>query len=108
MVQATVSPLYPNRIALSLGTLIGPLTSPSLGAFTPGRDLEIYVDGLPLPIQSSSFDVQNNRYLIFAAQAFDVSGLVQVVHHMPLSPFAPALVLGGFGDGFGYDFVNTA
>ena len=87
MITAEVNTPYPSRIQLWLGTLIGPLTSTALGGFDPTRDLEVYVDGTRLRMQSGTFDSQMNRYVLFATTTFNLSGVVQVIHHMPSSPF---------------------
>jgi hypothetical protein len=83
MVQFETNLPYASRIQMTLGSLTGPLTSTTLGAFTPRRDLIFYLDGQRLPVQTSYFDVVNNRYLIFMTKTFDLQGLIQVVHHMP-------------------------
>jgi hypothetical protein len=87
MITAVVNALYPNRISLTLGAIQGPLSSSSLGAFSPIRDLEVYVDGTLLTIQSGAYDEVNNRYLTYTTTNFDINGVVQVLHHMPLAPF---------------------
>ena len=88
MITAQVNAPYQNRIQLLLGDWIGPLFQDGpLGQFDPRRDLEVYVDGLPVPVQGFSFDVINNRYLLFMAAAIDLQGAVQVIHHMPSPPF---------------------
>ena len=59
----------------------------TLGVFNPIRDLQIYVDGNLIPIQTWSFDVTNNRYLLYMNQAINLHGTIQVVHHVPSPPF---------------------
>jgi hypothetical protein len=101
------STAYPNRIVLGLGNLNGPLTSVLLGAFNPSRDLQIYVDGVKQSVQSFGFDIANNRYLIFLENNIDLTGVIQVVHHMPLAPFqAGVSQLMGFGTSFGTFFAS--
>ena len=79
---------YPNRIQLLLAPVLGPfIQNGPLGAFDPRRDLEVYVDGKLIPVQTFSFDANNNRYLLFMDQAINLQGVVQVVHHMPSPPF---------------------
>lgn len=99
------STAYPNRIAWYLEDLNGPLVSVLLGSLNPARDLQIYVDGVPQTVQSSGFDVRNNRYLIFTEKTIDMTGVIQVVHHMPLAPFAAGdSQQTGFGLSFGTSF----
>jgi hypothetical protein len=91
MVTAVTNLPYPNRIQLVLGTWIGSLIQPTSPPVefdpTNTEHLEVYVDGLPLVIESASFDPVNNRYLLFAEKAFNLQGVVQVIHHMPSPPF---------------------
>jgi hypothetical protein len=47
----------------------------------------VWVDGVLLPIQTWAFDANNNRYLIFMAQAIDLKGVIQLIHHVPSPPF---------------------
>ena len=68
-----------------------PITGP-LGNFDPRRDLDVYVDGNLVPVQASSFDAPNNRYLLNMGGAFNLNGTIQVVHHIT----SPAFV-GGVG-----------
>ena len=97
MIAAQTNAPYPNRLQLVLGDWIGPLirpTSPPV-EFDPTKDVEVYVDGVPLDITMASFDALNNRYLLFASKAFDLQGVIQVIHHMPSPPFqygAPAVL----------------
>ena len=91
MLTATTNGPYPNRIQIGLGNWIGPLiqsSSPPV-EFDPTnpKHLEVYVDGLPLPIQNASYDPVNNRYLLFAGKTFNLQGVVQLIHHMPSPPF---------------------
>jgi len=80
---------YPNRIQLVLAPLVGPFVQDGpLGAFDPRRDLQVYVDGVLQVIQTFSFDPVNNRYLLFLATAFNLQGVIQVVHHCPSPPFS--------------------
>lgn len=102
---AEVSSVYPNRIALYLEALSGPLLSTGLGWFNPGRDLQMYVNGAPLTVQSWNFDLLNNRYLIFVGSPIDPTDFVQVVHHMPAPPFMGGVASAlGFGMSFGTSF----
>ena len=96
--QVIVNAADSNRVLLLLGGLPGPLVSTALGAFNPGRDLELYIDGTANGVLSSTFDSLNNRYLIFISRAFDAdASIVQLIHHMPLPPFtAGASVVPGF------------
>lgn len=104
MIQAVANSRYPNRIELKLGTILGPLASnggsPPLGFFDPRRDIQLYVDGIRIPIINFSFDVPQNRYLLYTYQLFNVLGTVQIIHHMPEPPFvdtsSPPLVVPGF------------
>jgi hypothetical protein len=101
--QISIDPLYPTRIQMYLGNIGGPLssTNPDLGAFDPRRDLEVYMDGSLLTINSFTFDSANNRYLMFADQTINMSGVLQVIHHMPSPPFTGTLLSTGFGTSFG-------
>jgi len=87
---AMVNSPHPDRIQLLLGDLSGPLTSVLLGDFDPKRDVDIYYNGRKLTPVSSMWDAPNNRYLLFLGEllSFDpVPPVVQVIHHMPASPF---------------------
>jgi hypothetical protein len=90
MITATVSTSDPNRIYIVLGSLTGPLNSPTLGAFLPSRDCEVYIGGLSVSVNAYSFDSTNNQYALYTSRAFDPTQLVQVIHHVPSSPFAGA------------------
>lgn len=97
-IQAATNASFPNRIELYFSPYIGPLTQTGpLGTFNPTRDLEVYVDGTLFTVQSWSFDVAFNRYLLFLPQQFDLQGIVQLLHHMPSPPFFSANFLGGSG-----------
>ena len=90
MITAQTNGPYPNRIQLPLGNWIGPFVQPApgtLGDFDPRRDLEVYVDGILVPVQTFSYDSINNRYLLFLEKTIDLQGVVQVIHHMPDPPF---------------------
>lgn len=80
---------YPNRIQIVLTPLIGPFTQDGpLGQFDPRRDIEVWVDGVLTPVQTFTFDTQNNRYLLYMASAINLQGVIQVVHHVPDPPFS--------------------
>ena len=79
---------YPNRIQIVLAPFVGPFVQDGpLGTFDPRRDLEVYVDGVKLPVQTFSFDAVNNRYLLYMGQAINLQGTIQIVHHVPSPPF---------------------
>ena len=79
---------FPNRIQLFMSPFIGPLMQDGpLGYFDPRRDLEVYVDGELLTVNTFSFDSDNNRYLLYMASQFNLAGVVQLIHHMPSPPF---------------------
>jgi hypothetical protein len=88
-ITAIVNGPYPNRLQIALGGAVqGPFVQDGpLGLFNPIRDLQVYVDGALLTIQTWTFDQANNRYLLYATTAFNLQGLIQVVHHMPNPPF---------------------
>lgn len=91
---------YPTRIAVYCAPYIGPFQSAGpLGAFNPIRDLEVYVDGVKLPIQTWYFDAANNRYLLFMDQQINLQGVVQVICHMPGSAFHNGTI--GWGQSWG-------
>ena|SRR5271157_3721224 len=91
MITAMTNAPYPNRIQLILGDWVGPLTQPTSPPtpFDPtnSEHLEVYVNGVLLAIETASFDAINNRYLLFASIQFDLTGVIQLVHHMPSPPF---------------------
>jgi hypothetical protein len=87
MPTAQVNTPYPNRIQLLLDDPEGPFNSPVLGMFDPRRDLEIFVDGQQITINNFSYDAVNSRYLMYTLAPFNLQGVIQVIHHMPLPPF---------------------
>jgi hypothetical protein len=79
---------YPNRIQLVLAPFVGPFVQDGpLGDFDPRRDLEVYVDGVREVIQTFSFDATNNRYLLFMQNTINLTGTIQIIHHVPSPPF---------------------
>lgn len=87
-----VNEAYPNRIQLTLGVLPGPWEQNGpLGSFDPRRDLEVYVDGQFVPIQSYQFDSNSDSYLISLVRQINLHGVIQVVHHMPSPPFLDSI-----------------
>jgi len=71
-----------------LAPYAGPFSqSGPLGSFDPTRDLEVYVDGVPIPVQTWSFDAFANRYLLYMPQLIDLQGVIQVVYHVPSPAF---------------------
>jgi hypothetical protein len=89
--QFFTSPSAPNRVQLELGGLLGPFVQDGpLGAFDPRRDLSLFIDGVPTPVVTASFDAPNNRYLMFTDKPFSPLSTIQVVHHMPSPPFQAA------------------
>ena len=92
---------FPNRIQLILDGVSGPLVQNGpLGQFDPRRDLELYIDGILTPVYTFTYDVTNNRYLLYTQNAINLQGVIQVVHHMPDPPFG----FSGFGQQFGISF----
>ena len=82
---------YSNRIQLVLDPFTGPfIQNGPLGAFNPIRDLQVYVDGVLIPVQTWSFDAVNNRYLLYMNQAINLQGVIQIIHHVPSPPFHDA------------------
>lgn len=91
---------YPNRIQYLIDGM-GPIFQDGpYGNFDPRRDLEVYVDGVLTSVRSFTFDSLNNRYLLYTENAFNLQGVVQVVHHMPNPPFQYSRTP-GFGEKFG-------
>ena len=87
-IYAETNAPYPNRIALYLAPYVGPFfQNGPLVTFNPVRDLKVYVDGTLQTIQTWSFDAVNNRYLLYLNQAFNLQGVIQIVHHVPDPPF---------------------
>lgn len=84
--QAIVNEPYPNRIQLICGSWPPPWNN-GLRAFDPTIDLQVYVDGDVLPIVNFSYETNNNRYLLYSANPFNLQGVIQVVYHIPLPPF---------------------
>lgn len=98
--RAETDGAFNDRIQLLLDSVLGPFSQDGpLGAFDPRRDLEVYVDGKHIPVRTFSFDANNNRYLLFMDQQFNLQGVVQVVHHMPSPSFLTGIV--GWGGGWG-------
>ena len=89
MITAMVNTPHPDRIQLLLGSLHGPLFSDTLGAFDPRRDVAVYLNGRKVVPKAFTFDSPNNRYLLFLSEVivFDPPPIVQLLHHMPSSPF---------------------
>jgi len=88
MIYAETNAPYLNRIQLVLAPYVGPFSqSGPLGSFNPTRDLQVYVDGVPIAVQTWSFDGVENRYLLFMPQLIDLQGAIQVIHHVPSPPF---------------------
>jgi hypothetical protein len=80
---------YPNRIQLVCTPFVGPFVQDGpLGAFDPRRDIEVWIDGVLTPVQTFTFDVANNRYLLYMSAAFNLQGVIQLVHHVPDPPFS--------------------
>jgi hypothetical protein len=87
-ITAETNAPYANRIQIMCSPFVGPFMQDGpLGAFNPTRDLQIYVDGTLIPIQTWTFDVPNNRYLLYMNQAINLQGVIQITHHMPSPPF---------------------
>jgi hypothetical protein len=87
--QATINAPYPNRIQLTSVQPL-PLMSPgALGSFDPRRDVQVYVNGAVVAIQTFDLDLLNNRYLLYTGTNFNPNPntLVQVTHAMPSPPF---------------------
>ena len=86
-ISAMVNRPYPRRVQLRLGTLRGPLSSPSAGEFNPTRDLRVYNGGERKIIESTAWDGAGNRYLLFLTTDLDFEAITQVIHHIPNPPF---------------------
>jgi len=78
MITVQTNGPYPNRIQLLLGDWVGPLVRPTSPpeAFDPSVDLEVYVDGLPVPVSAWFFDRINNRYLLFTDRPINLRGVI--------------------------------
>lgn len=90
MITAQVNAPYGNRVQVLLGSLQGPLASATLGALDPVRDFTVYVDGTPATLLSGVYDPGHNRYLVFSSTVLDLTGVIQVLHAMPIAPFLSA------------------
>lgn len=87
--RAVTNAPYPDRIQWLLEEYIGPFVQNGpLGELDPRRDLEVYVDGVLVPVRSFTYDSVNNRYLLYMAEAINLQGVIQLVHHMPNPPFS--------------------
>ena len=86
--RVVVNRPHPFRLQLILVGLMGPLASPSLGAFDPRRDVTIYNGGSPMGVSSYTYDPARNRYLVFLQAPLDFDRPIQVIHHVPSPPFA--------------------
>ena len=81
---AQTSGTHADRVVIFLTPLIGPLTQDGpLAGFDPRRDVEIYVDGVLVPVRTAFFNSVQNSYVLFMDRAIDVQGIIQVMHHMP-------------------------
>lgn len=78
---------YPNRIKLDCWPMQGPFYHPTMGAFSPARDLNIYNGGRLMTVDSSNYDAYANAYFIFLTEPLDFTQATQVIHHMPKPPF---------------------
>ena len=78
---------HPTRVELLITGGRGPLHSPAIGDFDPRRDVTLYLNGGPTPIQSFIWDAPRNRYVCYLEKPFDTRGLIQMIHHMPDPPF---------------------
>lgn len=96
---------YPNRIQIVLSPFLGPFAQAGPNAtFDPRRDLSVYADGQLLAVQTFSFDSINNRYLLYMSSAFNLKGVIQIVHHIPSPPFFGQASAPGLGISFGQEF----
>lgn len=86
---------FPNRIQLKLGSVTGPLSQTTLGAFSSSRDLEIYINGILATVTHSDFDGINNRYLIYVQNPIATDSIVQVIHHVPSPAFTSSTTVYG-------------
>ena len=106
--QFLTNAAYPTRIQWILNEYIGPfIQNGPLGELDPRRDLEIYVDGVLLPVLTYTFDSINNRYLLYMESPFNLQGVIQVIFSMPDPPFLPQNVTPvpvSFGVSFGLSF----
>lgn len=83
---------YPNRVQLTLGSFVGPITNSNanISPFDPRRDISLYVDGDLISISNFNYDALNNRYLIYTESTINTAGVVQAVYHIPVTPFRDA------------------
>lgn len=101
--QAIVNSLYPNRIQLILSVApavhLGPLATAGGASFDATSDLEVYVDGNLTAVPNWLYDAAYDQYLLYTATTLPVGGVIQVVYHIPATPFLQAdgsTVLPGF------------
>lgn len=88
---SVVDPTVSDTVPIIVNTVGAFTQNGPLGAFNAARDLEIYVDGVPLLVQTSYFDARFSRYLLFMGSTIDLQGVIQVIHHMPSPPFTSAI-----------------
>jgi hypothetical protein len=79
-------------VTLNLSSVpYGPLAQAGpLADFDPRRDVEIYVDGVLVPIRTTFYNSAQDSYILLMDRAINVQGVIQAVHHMPNPPFVTA------------------
>jgi len=104
-VEAITNGPFTNRIQLIVDPFFGPFIQPGSPPvdFDPRVDLDVYVDGVLIPVQTFNYDALNNRYLLYMERAFDLSGFIQIISHVPNPPFmsgSGTFLPGDSGSGF--------
>jgi hypothetical protein len=71
-------------------------------AFNPITDLEIWLNGTLISVESSGFSASTNTYMIYLSVFPDSGDLLQIIHHMPSPPFTS-----GSTTVYGFAIVST-
>lgn len=85
VMTAQVDSQYPNRILLFPSTQ-GPFTN-GVREFDPMLDINLFINGLKVSIVSAVYTPSTNSYALYTSRNFDASSVIQLVHHLPETPF---------------------